>query len=113
MSAQVKITIQSNRFREIARKAHKAANVIVRKAAIDVEAHAKAVVPVDTGMLKNSITTEYPTETSAIVAPHTEYEQYVEYGTRRQRAKPYMRPAAEKVRPSFVVACEKLEEHLR
>lgn len=113
MSARIKITIQSNRFKQIAKKARKAVGAIVHKAAFDIEARAKSIVPVDTGMLKNSITTEFPNEISAIVAPHTEYEQYVEFGTRRQRAQPYMRPAAEKVRPAFVAACEKLEESLR
>lgn len=111
MSAR--IVIKYNNFPKIAAKLPQAVNAIVRKAAFDVEAHAKSVVPVDTGKLKNSITTEMTSQTSAIVAPHTEYAIYVEFGTRKQRAQPYMRPAAEKVRPAFIAACSRLEEHLR
>lgn len=111
--ASAKIVIKYNHLPQIAAKLPEAVGVIVRKAAFDVEANAKAVVPVDTGTLKNSITTEFPTKTSAIIAPHTEYAVFVEYGTRRRTAKPYMRPAAEKVAPAFLEACKRLEEKLR
>lgn len=113
MAASTKIVIKYNNLPKIAAKLPDVANAIVRKAAFDVEGHAKTVVPVDTGKLKNSIATEFPSRTSAVIAPHTEYAIYVEYGTRRQRAKPYMRPAAEKVAPSFLEACQRLEEKLK
>lgn len=108
-----KIVIKYNRLPQIAEHLPEAVSAIVRKAAFDVEANAKAVVPVDTGKLKNSISSEFPTPTRAIIAPHTEYAHFVEYGTRRQRAKPYMRPAAEKVKAAFFEACRRLEERLR
>lgn len=111
--ANAKIVIKYNHLPKIAAKLPKAVSSIIRSAAFDVEANAKAVVPVDTGTLKNSITTEFPTQTSAIIAPHTDYAVFVEYGTRRQRAKPYMRPAAEKVAPAFLEACRRLEDKLR
>lgn len=108
-----KIVIKYNHLPRIAERLPEAVSAIVRKAAFDVEANAKTVVPVDTGKLKNSITSEFPSPTKAIIAPHTEYAAFVEYGTRRQRAKPYMRPAAEKVAPAFIEACRRLEERLR
>jgi HK97 gp10 family phage protein len=108
-----KIVIKYNNLPRIARQLPEAVGAIVRKAAFDVEANAKAVVPVDTGKLKNSITCEFPSQTKAIIAPHTEYAGFVEYGTRKQRAQPYMRPAAEKVAPAFIEACKRLEERLR
>lgn len=108
-----RITIQYNNLTKIAARLPEAASEIVRKAAFDVEANAKAVVPVDTGKLKNSITSEFPSPTKAIIAPHTEYAHFVEYGTRRMRAIPYMRPAAEKVKAAFLEALRKLEERLR
>lgn len=111
--ASAKIVIKYNHLPKIAARLPEAVSLIVRKAAFDVEANAKAIVPVDTGTLKNSITTELPTKTSAIIAPHTDYAVFVEYGTRRQRAKPYMRPAAEKVASAFFAACQRLEEKLR
>lgn len=108
-----KIIIKYNNLPHIAERLPEAVSAIVRKAAFDVEANAKSVVPVDTGKLKNSISSEFPSQTKAIIAPHTEYAVYVEYGTRKQRAQPYMRPAAEKVAPAFLEACRRLEERLR
>jgi len=108
-----RITIQYNNLTKIAARLPEAASEIVHKAAFDVKANAKAVVPVDTGKLKNSISSEFPTPTSAIIAPHTEYAHFVEYGTRKQRAQPYMRPAAEKVKAVFFEACRRLEERLK
>lgn len=108
-----KIVIKYNHFPEIASKLPNVVSDIVRKAAFDIEANAKAIVPVDTGKLKNSISCEFPTQTSAIIAPHTDYETFVEFGTYKMRAQPYMRPAAERVAPSYFTALQRLEDHLR
>lgn len=83
----------------------------VRNASYSVETHAKDAVPVDTGTLKNSIATEFePSGLVGLISPHTEYAIYVEYGTRRMRAQPYMRPAAERVRPAFEAAMRKIAD---
>lgn len=111
--AGAKIIVRYNRLVQIAEKLPGEVETIVRKAAFDIEAHAKTAVPVDTGKLKSSISCEFPRPSQAIIAPHTDYAVYVEYGTRKQRAKPYMRPAAEKVAPAFLEACRRLEERLR
>ncbi len=58
-----------------------------------VETYAKVLVPVDTGALKSSIMVDEVTPTEAIIAPHTEYAEFVEFGTSRMAAQPYMRPA--------------------
>jgi HK97 gp10 family phage protein len=97
----------------------------VKKAAFDIEAHAKTIVPVDTGFLKNSIATQVgaagrhsppgsdshqhspANDLTAYVGPHTEYAANVEYGL-GQRPQPYMRPAAEKVRPAFIEAMKQI-----
>lgn len=84
------------------------ASAVVREAAFAVEARAKTIVPVDTGTLKNSIQAEMLDDLSAQVAPHTDYAIYVEFGTRRMAARPYMAPAAEAVRPAFVAEMKKL-----
>lgn len=60
------------------------------------ESHAKEVVPVDTGNLRNSIT--HATEDNGhtvVIGSNVEYAPYVELGTRRMKAKPYLRPAIE------------------
>jgi len=111
MSAR--IVIKYNNLPRIAERLPEAVSAIIRKAAFDIEANAKAIVPVDTGKLKNSISSEFPSPTEAIIAPHTDYAVYVEFGTCHQRAQPYMRPAAERVAPAFLAAMQRLEEHLR
>ena len=58
-----------------------------------VETYAKLTAPVDTGFLRNSILVDSATDTEAIIAPHTDYAEHVEFGTERQAAQPYMRPA--------------------
>ena len=83
----------------------------VMKAAYDIEGHAKTVVPVDTGNLKGSISTKPEGPLTALVGSRgVEYADDVEYGTERNnhRAQPYMRPAAERVRPAFIAAMEQI-----
>ncbi len=57
------------------------------------EKHAKALCPVDTGNLRNSIT-HTTDDDSAYIGTNVEYAPYVEFGTSRQKAQPYLRPAA-------------------
>lgn len=57
------------------------------------EGFAKAKCPVDTGNLRNSIT-HATDDTSAYIGTNVEYAPYVELGTVRTRAQPYLRPAA-------------------
>jgi HK97 gp10 family phage protein len=66
------------------------------QSAILVMDTAKAIVPVDTGRLRDSIdyqVVEDAQQITWIIAPHTEYADFVEFGTSRQAPEPYMRPA--------------------
>jgi HK97 gp10 family phage protein len=82
---------------------------VVRKTGYDVEAEAKGVVPVDTGNLKNSIQTEVVSDFEVTIGPrNVDYDMYVEFGTTRQSAQPYMTPAAETNRPKFKKAMRNL-----
>lgn len=63
---------------------------------LTAETYAKQECPVDTGRLRNSITHEVDmSEQAAIIGSNVEYAAYVELGTSRQKAQPYLRPAAE------------------
>ena len=73
----------------------------VRDAALKCETYAKALAPVDTGALRTSIKAVPVAETEWEIAPNTEYDIYVEFGTRKMAAQPYMRPAAEKIRKEY------------
>ena len=59
------------------------------------EGYAKKECPVDTGNLRNSITNEVrSSEKSVYIGTNVEYAAYVELGTTRTKAKPYLKPAA-------------------
>lgn len=60
------------------------------------EGYAKKLCPVDTGRLRNSITHAVSSSENAVyVGSNVEYAPHVELGTRKQKAQPYLRPAAE------------------
>ena len=58
------------------------------------EGYAKLKCPVDTGRLRNSITHATQDDVEYI-GTNVEYAAYVEFGTSRMRARPYLRPACE------------------
>lgn len=69
-----------------------------------VETHSKILCPVDTGFLRNSITVDEVTPVQAVIAPHTDYAEHVEFGTSRMEAQPYMRPALDEHENEIVQA---------
>jgi len=95
------VIVKYNHIPEIKREMPAAIESQVQAAAYACEAYAKDLCPVDTGALKASIKADKESALLWTVAPHTEYAVYVEFGTRRMRAQPYMRPAAERVRVEF------------
>jgi len=60
-----------------------------------IEGEAKKIVPVRTGNLQNSIRfdTDSVNNNRIVINVHAEYAPHVEFGTEKQRPKPYMRPA--------------------
>ena len=68
----------------------------ILKRGIRVERIAKKLCPVDTGRLRSSITHALGRDSRSIycdVGTDVEYAPYVEFGTSRQGAQPYLRPA--------------------
>lgn len=59
------------------------------------ETHAKKICPTKTGNLKNSITHQRLDENTEVIGTNVEYAPYVELGTRKMTARPFLRPAAE------------------
>lgn len=64
----------------------------VTLACIKVEKSAKQNAPVDTGRLKASITHKVD-GLMGVVGSDVEYAPYIELGTQRMKAQPYLRPA--------------------
>lgn len=69
---------------------------MVKRAASLVQEKAMRTVPVYTGTLKRSIIIDIaPNGLSGTVTATADYAAYVEYGTRKMSARPFMRTAAE------------------
>lgn len=82
--------------------------LFVAKIAHDLEAWAKAHAPVDTGFLKGSIEAVRSGVAEWIVQVGAEYAAYVELGTSRMAAQPYLTPAIETVRANAGVGSEEI-----
>jgi len=109
----VTISVTFDKFPQIAAAMPEKTSQVVRKAAFDIEGQAKNRAPVDTGALKNSISTEFENNgLTGIIAPHMEYATFVEFGTKRMSAQPYMTPAAEAVAPAFISAMKQMLQEL-
>lgn len=65
------------------------------------ERYAKQYCPVDTGNLRNSIAHEQRDENTEAVGTNVQYAPYVELGTRKMTARPYLRPAVEGHRAEY------------
>lgn len=84
------------------------AALVVRKTVSDIEAGAKVKAPVDTGNLRNSISGGMTGPLTGKVEATADYAQYVELGTHKAPAQPYMTPAAEEARASFKAAMKQI-----
>jgi HK97 gp10 family phage protein len=100
----IKLETKFNRLPELPAATRRRISQVVRKVASDVEARAKQIVPVDTGATKNSIRAQTVNELTSEVVVGTHYAAYLEFGTHKMPARPYLRPAVEAVRPAFEAA---------
>ena len=91
MSSVKYTSYKAQRVNDVKSKTARALEVIGGTA----EGYAKQLCPVDTGNLRNSITHEMRGENKVAVCTNVHYAPYVELGTRKMRAQPYLRPAVE------------------
>ena len=85
----------------------------VRKTAFDIEATAKVFCPVDTGNLRNSISTDIVGDgrfgsVAAEIGPTASYAPFVELGTSRMAPQAFMGPAFDRHAHEFVTAIEEI-----
>lgn len=78
----------------------------VTKALMDggmsIERSAKKLVPVKTGRLRGSIRTDKISNEEVHVGTDVEYSGHVEFGTIRQHAQPYLRPAYDELKNKII-----------
>ena len=89
MANSIKIEDHSDEFIEELRRR---IPVALEECGLAAEGYAKRLCPVDTGRLRNSITHTADKKT-AYIGTNVEYAPYVELGTSRQKAQPYLKPA--------------------
>lgn len=64
----------------------------------EIRNEAVQMAPVDSGRLRQSISVQQQDADTWRTGTNVEYSTMVEFGTRHQKAQPFMRPAVEKVR---------------
>ena len=82
-----------------------------RKSGADITRDAKTLAPVDTGNLRASVGTEVSGDgrrgvMTVSVGPTAAYGAYVEQGTSRMAAQPYLAPATQRHVPGWQAALE-------
>lgn len=87
-----------NRLDRLADRIAGATEEAINAFADDVVVHMKGVVPVDTGKLRDSIKKEGDGLNVTVGPRGVDYAAYVEYGTSRSPAQPYVRPTIEWVK---------------
>lgn len=93
MSAKIEATITVNNIDEVKKELQGAVNTALEAIGLQAESYAKLLCPVDTGRLRNSITHEQEDDTTEVIGTNVEYAAYVEMGTSRMKAQPYLEPA--------------------
>ena len=88
----VKIVVKDNRD-EVLNELRSKSEIAMEKVGMVAEGYAKRLCPVDTGNLRNSIAHAVQGKT-AYIGTNVEYAPYVEMGTSRTRAQPFIKPAA-------------------
>lgn len=75
--------------------------VVLEAIGLKAEGYAKRMAPVDTGRLRNSIT-HTVNEDVAVIGTNVEYAAYVEMGTSKTKAQPYLRPAVQNHQDEYI-----------
>jgi len=99
---KVDVKVDDKVLKSVLGKIGKLENYIVSAATVDVFNYARMDVPVDTGALKASIYRRVSGNTG-YVGSSMPYAGFVEMGTRKMRAQPYLRPALNKVKWDKIV----------
>ena len=93
--SESELVVKADNTKQAAEGIESAIDVALEKIGLLAEGYAIKKCPVDTGNLRASITHEVDTSDNAVyIGTNVEYAPYVELGTSRQKAQPFLRPAA-------------------
>lgn len=110
MSFSASSSFQRGDVSSLVERIRGAATAAVAQTSEHVLQQAQVIVPIDTGALYASGKTsleQLPEGPAEEVAFEKEYAAYVEFGTSRQRAQPYLRPALDAAHSLFVDTVKK------
>lgn len=89
------LEIVADNREEVAAALDSAVAKALEEIGLTAEGYAKKACPVDTGRLRNSVAhLVQPSEKAVYIGTNVEYAPYVELGTRRMEAQPFLKPAA-------------------
>jgi len=108
MKFSLKITSHIDKGRPDRIKA--ALDRVIEYGADIIKRRAVQIVPVDTGRLLLSIDIGDIDSKGKSIGPDTPYDIYVEFGTRKMAAQPYMRPALDEAVPKIAT---RIKEEIR
>lgn len=97
--AEVKIEVADDNAKVISEAINRTLAEAMETVGLTAEGYAKRICPVDTGRLRNSIVhqlMESGDDIEVYIGTNVEYGPTVEMGTSKQKAQPFLRPAATK-----------------
>jgi len=97
----LRVRINLDRLEELKKELRPRAKRIIKSGAFDVQGKAQVNAPVDTGALKNSIEAVEVEIYTWWVIVGVEYGAFVELGTSRMAAQPYLTPAVSEAMPVY------------
>ncbi len=80
-------------FKKFGLEGRKIVSDITEIQALEIESEAKKLAPVDTGKLRQGIDAEQVKRSSWTITAHEIYSRFVEFGTVKQTAQPFLHPA--------------------
>lgn len=115
MAAGDQINNHASQFRTKAGLAVGMIRAATVKTVADTKSTARRNAPVDTGLLRSSISGQTSAARSQVtgeVNASADYATYVEHGTSRMAPQPYMRPAVEQHEPMWLSALDQIHGRL-
>lgn len=109
--SSIRINIKKNNLTNASAEIREGMRTALTKFQADVEAHAEAAVPVDTGTLKGSLSSDLG-DTSLRMHWAAPYAGYVNFGTRHMEARPFASDAVDTAEPGLQAAVADIAKRL-